>query len=574
MIKYTFFQKNPSSHYVYIDMVFETLGVPEITLQLPTWRPGRYELGNFAKNVKRVEMFGAGGEILTYSKLTKDKWLVKTEHTPEIKITYSYYAAELNAGACYADTEQMYINPVHCCFYIQGREKEPCEVHLKVPEEYRVATSLQVNNHVLLAEDYDDLVESPFIASAALQQDTYVVKGTEFHLHFNGRCQPDFEKIKNDFRKFTEYQIAFWGDFPFKAYHFLIQMTPFKFYHGVEHFKNTVIALGPGYDLHTPKMYEDLLGVSCHELFHVWNIKTIRPAEMLPYDYTRENYATTGFVYEGFTTYYGDKNLFSSQVFNESQYFQTLEERLDKHFHNFGRYNLSVAASSFETWLDGYVPGAPYRKTNIYDEGCLIALMLDTEIMRASNNRYGLKQVCVDLYENFGKKRKGYRYEDIIQLCEKYAGKSLQHLFDTYVTGTNDFEEGITAALNYLGLELQKQESPFVQENNYGFKTTDYGSFAKVILVAPYSPSWKAGLFHNDEIIAVNNTVVRNNLSALLAYYSGAAIELTVISNEQLKTLQLAPDKNGKTWFFRSKVVHNTAKSAKQNSSFDYWKMI
>lgn len=572
MIKYTFFQKNPASHYVYIDMEFETLGNSEIILQLPSWRPGRYELGNFAKNIKRVDVFNEKGEVLPYTKLTKDRWQITVSNASQLKITYSYYAAELNAGACYADTEQIYINPVHCCFYIPGREAEACEVQLKVPDTYRVATSLHINKHSLTAENYDDLVESPFIASGLLQHDSYVVNGTEFHLHFNGRCKPDFEKIKADFKKFTEYQMKFWGDFPFKAYHFLIQMTPFKFYHGVEHFKNTVIALGPGYDLHTEKMYEDLLGVSCHELFHVWNIKTIRPAEMLPYDYTRENYATTGFVYEGFTTYYGDKNLFSAEVFNEAQYFQTLEERLDKHFHNYGRYNLSVAASSFETWLDGYMPGAPYRKTNIYDEGSLIALMLDTEIMRLSENRYGLKHVCIDLYENYAKKGRGYTYADIRNLCDKYAGKSLSAIFDNYVTGANDFEEGVTQALNYLGLELQKQTSALTQENNYGFKTADNGSFAKVMLVAPYSPAWKAGLFQNDEIIAVNKTVVRNNLSALLSYHANTFVELMVISNEQLKTLTMETDKNKKTWFFKSKVVHTFNKETRQKVNFEVWK--
>ena len=41
------------------------------------------------------------------------------------------------------------------------------------------------------------------------------------------------------------------------------------------------------------KRYEDLLGVCSHELYHTWNIKAIRPIEMLPYDFTKENYFLT-----------------------------------------------------------------------------------------------------------------------------------------------------------------------------------------------------------------------------------------------------------------------------------------
>ena len=62
----------------------------------------------------------------------------------------------------------------------------------------------------------------------------------------------------------------------------------------------------PATDKINEDRYEELLGVSSHELYHTWNIKAIRPEEMYPYDYTKENYFKTGFVAEGVTTYMGD----------------------------------------------------------------------------------------------------------------------------------------------------------------------------------------------------------------------------------------------------------------------------
>lgn len=572
MIKYTFFQKNPASHYVYIDMLIDQISTDTILLQLPAWRPGRYELGNFAKNIKKVTVYDASGKELYYKKTSKDNWEINCENAKSLKVTYSYYAAELNAGACFASDTQIYINPVHCCFYAIGRENEAHEVELKIPEHYKIACSMKSKGNTLFASSYEELVESPFIASSLLKSDVYEVNGVKFYLHFNGECKPDFEKIKSDFIKFASYQYSFWGEFPFDEYHFLFQVTPYKFYHGVEHFKNTVIAIGPGYDLHEPKVYDDLLGVSCHELFHAWNIKVIRPKEMLPYNYTQENYAETGFVYEGFTTYYGDKNLLSSNVFNNEQYFQTLEERLDKHFHNYGRYNLSVTQSSWDNWLDGYVPGAPYRKTNIYDEGNLIALMLDVMIMEASDNNKSLKDVCRILYTDYGKKNKGYTIEDIKMLVKQISGKSLDDFFANYVLKANDFEEVIVPCLNYLGIELQKIPSQFVSERDFGFKTVENGTFAKVSLVAPYSPAWKAGLFNNDEIIAVNRMVVRNNLNSLFNYFAGSnIIEMTVICNEHLKQFTLARDNAGNNWFFKSKLVFVSDRTERQKENFEAW---
>jgi predicted metalloprotease with PDZ domain len=550
-----------------------------LKLQLPAWRPGRYELGNFAKNVKRVDVFNQDNKPVSYTKLNKDLWQIDSRNCSSLKITYSYYAAELNAGACYADTMQMYMNPVHCCMYVEGRMKEQHQVELQVPDDYKIATSMQVNGKILTASDLDELVDSPFIASANIKSDFYEVNGIKFWLHFCGECRPDFEKIKKHFSAFTQKQIEFWGSCPVNEYHFLFQVLSHKFYHGVEHQKSTVIAIGPGYALNSGSTYEDVLGVCCHELFHTWNIKYIRPEEMLPYDYTKENYARTGYVYEGFTTYYGDKLLLSSDVFSVDEYFVTLQERLLKHFHNYGRYNLSVAHSSWETWLDGYAPGAPYRKTNIYDEGNLIAFMLDVMIMRATGNKKRLRDVCVLLYERFGKKGKGYSEKNIIELVNEISGQDFSQFFTDFVYTPNDFELPLRECFDYLGIEFIKQKSEHSSEHYFGFKIIhEHRDGSRVSLVAPYSPAWKAGLFAGDDIIAVNGMMLKNNLDNWLHYYlQDEQIALTVNSADHLKTILLQKDKKGNSWFFNPLLklgAQNQTENRVFVENFSAWQMI
>lgn len=573
MIRYTLYQKNPAAHYVYIDMTIDQINTETTRLQLPAWRPGRYELGNFAKNVKRVDMFNEKGEPVNYTKLNKDLWEADTRNCSRLTVTYSYYASELNAGACYADAAQIYINPVHCCLYVEGRRNEPHEVELRMPEEFRVACSLKQAGNILTAADYEELVDSPFIASAGIQSDAYTVNGTRFHLHFNGECHPDFAKIKQHFSAFTEKMLQFWGDCPADEYHFLFQVLPVKFYHGVEHKKNTVIAIGPGYAINSGAVYEDVLGVSCHELFHTWNIKTIRPVEMLPYNYTKENYARTGYVYEGFTTYYGDKLLYSSGVFSSEQYFQTLQERLAKHFDNFGRYNLSVAQSSWETWLDGYVPGAPYRKTNIYDEGSLIAFLLDVNLLRTTGLKRSLRDVCVLLYERFGKTGTGYNEQDIVQLVNEVGGQDFSGFFNDYVYSAADYLAPLQEAFSFIGISFVKQPTPFRNDHHFGFKVSENGPFARVSLVAPFSPAWKAGLFAGDDIMAVNGCVLKNNFGHWFDYFSEAEeIQLTVNSAEKLKTIYLQKDRKGHTWFFNPVLNLEADPSPEAAAAFAAWK--
>mgnify|MGYP000861640879 CR=1 FL=1 len=572
MIKYSFYQKNPASHYIYIDLFIDGIQQNELHLQLPSWRPGRYELGNFAKNIKRVDAFNQNNEALQYTKLSKDLWCVKTAGASSVKITYSYYAAELNAGACFADITQMYVNPVHCCMYIPDRMNEAHEVELKIPDNYLIACSLEKKGNTLRAENFEELADSPFIASASLKSDYYELNGIRFWIHFNGECRPLWPQFKEHFSAFTKKQIEFWNDAPFNEYHFLFQILPSKFYHGVEHTKNTVIAIGPGFSLNTGNTYEDVLGVSCHELFHAWNIKTVRPVEMQPYNYTKENYARTGYVYEGFTTYYGDKLLLSSAVFSQEQYLATLQERMQKHFHNYGRYNLSVADSSWDTWLDGYVPGTPYRKTSIYDEGNLVAFILDVKILEATANRQSLRDVCVLLYGRFGKPKKGYSENDILNLVNEVSGTDFTGFFNSYVNSASDYETPLVEALNYLGMELHKEAAHHDFENDFGFKVTDAQPFCRVSLVAPYSPAWKAGLFAGDDIIAVNNISVKNNFMQWFHYFNGGgAITLTISSSEQLRAIELQRDKKGQTWFFNPVIRFKKERTKAETAAFEAW---
>ena len=75
-----------------------------------------------------------------------------------------------------------------------------------------------------------------------------------------------------------------------------------------------------------------------------------------------------------------------------------LEKQFQKHFDNSGRFNHAVSESSFDTWLDGYVKGAPGRKVSIYVEGCLLAFITDYMLRKASNNKIGLEGVMKRMY--------------------------------------------------------------------------------------------------------------------------------------------------------------------------------
>lgn len=515
MIQYIISYNNPHRHYVDFELTTSTNGESKMQFQLSAWRPGRYELANFSQNIQKWGAFDEKNNPLYFKKITKDLWEVDTDGIEEITIVYNFYANQLDAGSCYLDEHQLYLNPVHCMFYIVDRMEEDYILELDIPDSYEIATSMRKKGNTIKVKGYDLLSESPIICSDSLQYDTYIVDGIPFHLWFQGPCKPDWEKLKKDFTSFTKSQINCFGGFPVDEYHFLFQITPYRSYHGVEHTKNTVLLLGPGEEI-MDKRYEDLLGVCSHELYHTWNIKAIRPEEMYPYDYTKENYFRTGFVAEGVTTYMGDLMLYKSGVFNWQEFAKTQNQNLERHLTNYGRYNLSVAESGFDNWLDGYKLGVPDRKTSIYPDAALCMLMVDLEIIQNTNGKESLHSVMKELYDDFALKDKGYSEDDFRNICVKFGGIKVAEIFENHIYGTEDYIPSLKSALELVGVNLIEKKNQNLSAQYFGFIAVKENGKVIIKKVEPNSETDRNGIAPEDEIIKVNGKEIEENLSDIL----------------------------------------------------------
>ncbi|MFM7006709.1 MAG: M61 family metallopeptidase [Flavobacteriales bacterium] len=535
MVRYQVSCQQAQQRYIQFSAVFvQDEHTTELQLELPSWRPGRYELGNFAKSIKGFKAFGNNNQPVAFEKTTKDTWLLQTAGHTEIKISYSYYAAELNAGSTFLDPKQLYVNPVNCFFYDAQQPHQAYELTLELPTSWKIASALRFDeNHSCMVANFDRLADSPFICSAQLECRSYQVNGIDFHICFNGQQMIPWERVINDFQRFTQKQCDDFGEFPSSNYTFLIQSLPYAAYHGVEHLDSTVIALGPSCDVFST-LYTELLGVSSHELYHAWNIKALRPAEMLPYDFKRENYAVTGFIYEGITTYLGDLYLLKSGVFSIDQYLKELSKQLQKHLDNPGRFAMSVAAASFDTWLDGYVPGAPGRKVSIYTEGCLLAFYVDFRLRKATKNKMGLEHLMKTLYFEFGVSAKGYSISAYQKAVENLSGESFDDFFKDYVFGTCAYEALLQEALTYFGLELKQTPSKSYAEARLGMKVSLVGKEWQILQIYPGSPADTGGLALGDLIIGVNGMRALPSLDNWLAFHENQNKTLLIERNGQL----------------------------------------
>ena len=57
----------PNSHqqYLHVELIVRSIS-DQTEIFLPTWRPGRYELANFAQNIQKWHAFDQNGKILNF----------------------------------------------------------------------------------------------------------------------------------------------------------------------------------------------------------------------------------------------------------------------------------------------------------------------------------------------------------------------------------------------------------------------------------------------------------------------------------------------------------------------------
>jgi predicted metalloprotease with PDZ domain len=225
---------------------------------------------------------------------------------------------------------------------------------------------------------------------------------------------------------------------------------------------------------------------------------------------------------EGATTWYGDVMLYRGKVFDDAAFFRTFNQILDRHYNNPGSSNMSVASSSYDTWLDGYVMGVPNRKASIYTEGALITFMLDVEIRKLTKNEQSFDDVMCSFYNDYYKNGKGVSEADYKSVVEHFASKNLDVFFSDFINGSKDFSENLEQCMEYFGLEFQMTPSATFHEAYLGVRIFDN----KVITVFPNSHADLAGISVGDEIVILNGFKINDDLSQWLDYFKDAPISM------------------------------------------------
>ncbi|MCS7080065.1 MAG: PDZ domain-containing protein [Chloracidobacterium sp.] len=500
MLEYTLTPQAPNSHLITIAIRYAPPdSVKQIDFALPAWRPGRYQIQNYARNVRDFAATDQTGQTLRWEKIDKSTWRVERGAAREVRVSYAYYANTLDAGSTLWNDEELYWNGTNLLMYVVGRKTLPARLSLTLPAGWTCAYPLRKVGEpfVYEAPDYDTLADAPGVASPALNSVRFEHAGTTYHLVFQGPVSVPLSEIAEQVRRIVaETTAMFGGKTPFRDYWFLYHSIPGGRFHGVEHLNSTSITFPSNVFEERPQRF---YSITAHEFFHAWNVKRIRPQVLGPFDYSREVYTRNLWVAEGVTSYYDDLLCRRAGVISEEDYLRTLATTIATQQRMPGRLVTPVTAASFDAWL---TPDDGNVRVDFYTKGALVALLLDLDIRRRTDGAKSLDDVMRWLYATYAERGVGYPENGMQLAVEAVTGASYADFFARYVDGTAELPYGEYLAA--VGLELVEARSPKQPKVSLGVELTGDDKQTVIANVFPDEAGFRAGLDRGDILVAID----------------------------------------------------------------------
>lgn len=518
-IRYTLTFANAAQHIVDVSIEIDN-DADQIILAMPNWIPGSYKVRDFIAYQGDLRAEGlATGEPLAMEWIAKNRLRVDAGGGA-VRISYTYYGHERSVRQSHVNRSHAFINPANCMMYLEGGTNQIHHVRIEHPWS-TVSTPLSpVSEGVWGALNYDILADSP-IEIGDHYVSSYERHGALHEVAITGIGDFDPDWLAEQTKRIIDHAVTMWGSLPYDRYLFIIQLLPGQ-YGGLEHARSSVNMFDAEIFADKGKVVK-LLALLCHEYFHLWNVKRIRPRELGPFDYNTENYTRMLWLAEGVTSYYDDLSAYRCGFYSRAEFLKAVgEEHLARLLDVPGRAAMSIKDSSYLSWVKLYMPTADSsnRFPSYYLKGGVIFMLLDLHIIAATNGERSLDDGMRALMERYrSNPAEGLTEEEFITIVGDAVGVEIGGLLRGWLDSTDELPIETTMAA--VGLEWRPKEAPagstFGADLPYqtpgperwsGLQVEDTRTGVKAARVWRDSPAAAAGIGPDDELIAINGTRV------------------------------------------------------------------
>lgn len=501
----TFDATTAQSNVIHVDMRFRTQGSQPILLSLPAWSPGSYELDNFARYVVGFSA-RSGMTDLDWDKVDYDTWRVQPETAGEVVVGIDYRADTLDVGMAWSASDFTFFNGTNVFLYPEGRDLQfPATVTVHTSPDWRVATGMTAegSGNTFHAADYHELADMPTLIGR-FDIDSAQVAGRWYRLatYPAGALAGDARATMwEQIREMMPPMSAVFETTPWQTY--TIEMVFPESYGGGSALEHRNSHLG----IYTPQLIAAvaanpiLASVVAHETFHAWNVKRLRPAQMVPYDYGRPQPTELLWVSEGITDYYADLALVRGGIVPDSTFYLMTSNKIAQVDNT---PPVALEDASLSTWIRPR-DGTAYI---YYPKGSLAGFLLDIMIRDASDNQQSLDNVMRRLYRDTYERGRGFTTREWWQAVSDAAGgRDFGRFADRYVDGRDPFPWDEVLPLAGLALRVDTNRRAFI-----GISTALDDSGIRITSVTPGSSAEEAGIQPDDYLRRVGDVEVKDNL--------------------------------------------------------------
>ncbi len=518
---------------VRVGMHFDVARAGPVLLSVPAWTPGAYELSNYARKVSAFEARSAGN-ALVWDKADYDTWRVRPTGAGTVDIGFDFLADSLDNAMAWSKPDFLLVNGTNVFPFPEGTGLDfPSRVSVSTTPGWRIVTGLDPDGGPgrFRAGNYHDLVDMPFFIGrfdldSALVDNTWHRLASYPESQLRGAAR---RTLWDQIKAFQPTQARVFGETPWKVYSTMLIFEPsFGGGSALEHQNSHVGIYHPGF-MGTPL----LASITAHEVFHAWNVKRLRPSEMVPYRYDQPEPTTLLWVSEGVTDYYADLALVRGGIIDSTVFLALTDGKRQKVD---GLPPVALEDASLSSWIH------PTDGTSdiYYDKGSLAGFLLDILIRDASDNRVSLDDVMRGLYRSTFKNGKGFTTEGWWTAVSTAAGgRSFADFAARYIDGREEFPWKRVGPL--AGILYQADST---RELRLGVNTVSDSSRVFVTAVTPGSAAEAAGLEPGDQLVKVGDVDVKDdNFGALYrrryANAEGTRLPMVIRRNETERTLDV-----------------------------------
>jgi predicted metalloprotease with PDZ domain len=491
-----------AGHTLHVVTTFDVAAGAPVALSLPSWTPGAYEIVNFARTVSD---FGAvqGNDTLRWDKADFDTWRVWPKGAGTVTVSFDVVADTLDNGMSWTRPDFALFNGTNLFLYPEGRSTEfASTVTIRTEPDFLIATGMpRAGSRVFKASSYHELVDMPFfVGQFDLDSATVSGKTVRFASYPRGSFSAQarataWEQIK----RVIPPEVLVFGEVPWDSYTVMqITDSTAQGMSGLEHASSHVdvsVPAGIGSEFQ-PSLF-------AHEIFHAWNVKRLRPADLVPYRYDRPQPTTWLWVSEGITDYYSDLAELRGGVTDDRKFYEQTSQKI----------NEIAQAPPFaleDASLNAWIKTRDGTDALYYPKGSLAGFLLDIMIRDASDNTRSLDTVMRELYQTTYKRGRGFTGDEWWSAIRRASnGQSYDEFARRYVDGRDPYPWA--EQLRVIGLRVQSDSMPRLGVSTRPEPTGG----ARIMEIVPGSAATAAGLKEGDVVLTIGGK------PALEMFYAG-----------------------------------------------------